>query len=171
MRDVGRRRGAFVLPRSFFPSTVASENISGATKAMRCLEARKVSWDRFSRSAVNFQRKPKVIWKPVRIVRKGFFDQSLAADGDYKRGKDRKRNLECLRLIALLRPCRQPYFFSWSFSPSPRLSPSRFFFLFVQLLLSSSSSSFLLLSVSWRWPSLLFDPYSSIRIPSAPLTP
>ena len=135
MRDVGLRRGAFVLPRSFFPSTVASENISGATKAMSCLEARKVSWDRFSRSAVNFQRKPKVIWKPVKIVRKGFFDQSLAADGDYKRGKDRKKNLECLRLIALLRPCRQP---SLQLTSSPGLSPHRLVFL---LLASSSSSS------------------------------
>ena len=100
----------------------------------------KKSWDRFSRSAVNFRRKAKVILKLVRIARKGFFDQSLAADGDYKRRKDREeRNLEGLRLVALLRPCRQP---SLHLTSSPRLSPYRLVFLFfvVQLLLSSSSS-------------------------------
>ena len=90
-----------MLPRSYFPSTFESDN-PGATTDMRYLGIMKESGDRFSLSAVNFRRKPKVTLKLVRIARKGFFDESLTADEDYERGKDRERILEGLRLIALL---------------------------------------------------------------------
>ena len=36
----------------------------------------------------------------MRIARKGFFDQSLTADGDYKRGKDRDRRGTCSGLAS-----------------------------------------------------------------------
>ena len=90
-----------MLPRSYFPSTFESDN-PGATTDMRYLGTMKESGDRFSLSAVNFRRKPKVTLKLVRIARKGFFDESLTADGDYERGKDRERILDGLRLISLL---------------------------------------------------------------------
>ena len=36
----------------------------------------------------------------MRIARKEFFDQSLTADGDYKRGKDRDRRGTCSGLAS-----------------------------------------------------------------------
>ena len=87
----------------------------------------------------------KVTLKLVRIVRKGLFDQSLTADGYYKREKDRERilELEGLRLIALLPfPALPvvfypPYFFFFSLFSFFLLLP-----LVLLLFASSSSSSF-----------------------------